>query len=232
MFNKVLLAIFSLTTLVSAHYTFPSLIAGGSTQGQWVNVRRTNNYQSNGPVTDVSSADFRCYNTQTAAKATTYNVTAGSTIGIAPGGAVSHPGVLNIYMAKAPSGVDVANWDGAGQVWFKVYQISAVTNGGQSITWPSNGATSYTWKLPQSLPSGGYLVRTEHIALHSASGFQGAQFYISCAQINISGGGSGNPGPLVSIPGVYTGREPGIMLNIYYPIPTTYTQPGPAVWSG
>lgn len=43
-----------------------------------------------------------------------------------------------------------------------------------------------------------------------------AQFYVSCAQINVTGGGSGNPGPLVSIPGVYTGREPGIMLNIYY----------------
>ena len=33
-----------------------------------------------------------------------------------------------------------------------------------------------------------------------------AQFYIACAQINVTGGGSGTPGPLVAIPGVYTGN--------------------------
>ena len=31
-------------------------------------------------------------------------------------------------------------------------------------------------------------------------------------------GGSGTPGPLVEIPGVYTGNEPGILINIYYPV--------------
>lgn len=43
------------------------------------------------------------------------------------------------------------------------------------------------------------------IALHAASTYGGAQFYISCAQLNVVNGGSGTPGPLVSIPGVYTG---------------------------
>ena len=33
-----------------------------------------------------------------------------------------------------------------------------------------------------------------------------AQWYISCAQIEVVNGGNGNPGPLVSIPGVYTGN--------------------------
>ena len=42
-------------------------------------------------------------------------------------------------MAKAPENIDVANWDGSGTVWFKVYEISAVTNGGKSISWPSAG---------------------------------------------------------------------------------------------
>lgn len=45
----------------------------------------------------------------------------------------------------------------------------------------------------------------EAIALHVASTYGGAQFYISCGQINVSNGGDGTPGPLVSIPGVYTG---------------------------
>jgi len=96
------------------------------------------------------------------------------------------------------------------------------------------GAKSITFTLPKSIPNGQYLVRIEHIALHSAGSFGGAQTYISCSQINVTGGGSGTPGPLVSIPGVYTGRvsvstcdktslcsdwgmqEPGILINIYY----------------
>jgi hypothetical protein len=28
--------------------------------------------------------------------------------------------VVNVYMAKAPTGTDVSNWDGSGNVWFKV----------------------------------------------------------------------------------------------------------------
>jgi hypothetical protein len=47
---------------------------------------------------------------------------------------------------------------------------------------------------------------------------KGKQLYISCAQITVTGGGSGDPSPLVAIPGVYTGYEPGLLLNIYWPI--------------
>ena len=45
----------------------------------------------------------------------------------------------------------------------------------------------------------------EAIALHVAESYGGAQFYISCGQVEITNGGSGTPGPLVAIPGVYTG---------------------------
>ena len=86
--------------------------------------------------------------------------------------------------------------------------------------------------LPKSLPSGEYLLRGEHIALHSASTAGGAQFYLSCAQIKVENGGNGNPGPKVAFPGAYKATDPGIMINIYYPVPTSYTAPGPAVWSG
>lgn len=36
--------------LVSAHYTFPDLISGSTVYADWQYVRRTDNYQSNGPV--------------------------------------------------------------------------------------------------------------------------------------------------------------------------------------
>ncbi|KAF9051862.1 endoglucanase II [Panaeolus papilionaceus] len=227
-FKLAVASLLSFATLVSCHYTFPTLVVNGQGTGEWVNVRRANNYQSNGPVTSVSSSDFRCYTSGTTAGTAT--VSAGQTIGIRANQAISHPGVANVYMAKAPGSVN--GWDGSGTVWFKVHEISAVTNGGTSITWPSTGLDTISFTLPKSLPNGEYLVRVEHIALHSASTFGGAQFYISCAQIKVTNGGSGTPGPLVAIPGVYTGNEPGIVINIYYPIPTSYKQPGPSVWRG
>lgn len=85
--------------------------------------------------------------------------------------------------------------------------------------------------IPKSLPSGDYLLRVEHIGLDSAM-FPGAEFFVSCAQITVTGGGSGNPGPLVSFPGAYSPTDPGIKYNIWAPFPTSYTLPGPAVWSG
>ncbi|KZV75934.1 hypothetical protein PENSPDRAFT_680660 [Peniophora sp. CONT] len=70
----------------SAHYTFPSLLYQGATTTPWLNIRRTDNWQTNGPVTDVSSAAFRCYDTTTQATATPLSVAAGQEIGFVVGG--------------------------------------------------------------------------------------------------------------------------------------------------
>lgn len=59
--------------------------------------------------------------------------------------------------------------------------------------------------------------RIETIGLHVAQTYPGAQFYIGCAQINVTGGGSASPAT-VSFPGAYHGSDPGITLNIYYPV--------------
>ncbi|KAF7791649.1 hypothetical protein EIP86_002670 [Pleurotus ostreatoroseus] len=96
---------------------------------------------------------------------------------------------------------------GTGQTWFKVFEMPPVFENG-ALTFPSENLESFTFDLPSSLPSGQYLIRVEHIALHAASTYGGAQFYIGCAQVNVINGGSGSPGPLVSIPGVYTGVRP------------------------
>lgn len=48
----------------------------------------------------------------------------------------------------------------------------------------------------------------------------------------MTNGGGGTPGPLVAFPGAYKSTDPGLMLNIYYPVPTSYAMPGPKVWSG
>jgi len=230
---SVLVAVAALAAKVSAHYTWPQLIVGGTNTSSWQYVRETNNWQNLNPLTDVSSTDVRCYTSGESGTASTMSVAAGSTVGFTVDGNPSnlyHPGVLNVYMAKAPAGTDVASWDGSGSVWFKIYQISAVTDGGTTITFPATGMTQVTFPIPSETPSGQYLIRIEHIALHVASSFGGAQFYIACGQVEVTNGGTGTPGPLVEFPGEYTGNEPGILIDIYYPIPATYTQPGPPVW--
>lgn len=57
----------------------------------------------------------------------------------------------------------------------------------------------------------------------------GAQFYISCYQLRVTGGGSANPSG-VSFPGAYSPTDPGILFNLYNN-PTSYTVPGPPVRS-
>lgn len=69
------------------------------------------------------------------------------------------------------------------------------------------------------------LLRGELIALHSASSYPGAQLYMECAQLRVTGGGSTTPASY-NIPGIYSGSDPGIKFNLYAGA-TSYTIPGP-----
>ncbi|RYP09299.1 hypothetical protein DL764_001346 [Monosporascus ibericus] len=228
---KVFAALLALAAAVEAHYTFPALIANGQTTGPWEYVRKTANYQHNGPVTDVNSQAVRCYPLAPGNQgAKTMTVAAGSTVGFTAQSSVSHPGTLQFYMAKVPAGQTAASWDGSGAAWFKIFsQGPNISPSG--LTWPSEGARQVTARIPSCIPAGDYLLRVEHIALHSASSPGGAQLYISCAQLTVTGGGNRMPNDLVSFPGAYRPTDPGLMINIYYPIPTSYTAPGPALFN-
>lgn len=81
------------------------------------------------------------------------------------------------------------------------------------------------------MPSGEYLLRVEHIALHMAMQPNQAQFYIACSQIEITGGGNGTPGPLVALPGAYKTDDPGILVDLTTLQPDQYQPPGPPVWN-
>ena len=86
--------------------------------------------------------------------------------------------------------------------------------------------------IPANTPDGEYLLRVEQIALHMAMQPNKAQFYIACSQIQITGGGNGNPGPMVAFPGAYKSNDPGILVNLNGLSPDAYKPPGPQVWSG
>ncbi|KAK0647154.1 glycoside hydrolase [Cercophora newfieldiana] len=216
----------------NAHYTFPDTIYNGVRAGDWQAVRTTENRYSNGPVTDVSSQSMTCYELSPGQGAPqTLGVTAGSTVSFAVGGGgIFHPGPLHAYLAKVPAGKTAKTFDGKGAVWFKIYQDGPSGFGTGSLKWPSDSKTQVGIPIPRCVENGEYLLRVEHIALHSASSVGGAQLYLSCAQLSISGGAGGIKTPgLVSFPGAYKSTDPGILFNLYYPAPTSYTNPGPVL---
>lgn len=87
-------------------------------QADWANVRKTTNYQSNGPVTDVSSSAMTCYQLAAGNEgATTVNVQAGSSVSYNIKASISHPGPFSAWLAKVPSGQTAATYDGSGANW-------------------------------------------------------------------------------------------------------------------
>ncbi|KAJ1987872.1 hypothetical protein GGI25_004171 [Coemansia spiralis] len=196
----------------------------------------------NFPVYDPSSKDLTCgTNGINTVAAQTCAVKAGSVITVewhqlndSAADLVidpSHVGPCLVYMAPLSSG-------GAGDVWFKIFE-----EGYDPTTkkWCINNLIANHGKLDVKLPSdikaGDYLLRTEIIALHeafsnyatqSATPPEGAQYYVNCAQVSVSGGGDVTPQGY-AIPGIYKTDSPGILINVYLPF-GTYTIPGPPVY--
>lgn len=102
-------------------------------------MRRTANKWSHGPVTDVTSRQFRCYEEQGRPSADVKGVTAGSTVGFKLQAPVQHIGPLLYYMARVPDGQDVNSWEADGNVWFKIKQVGPETNADGSWSWPPDG---------------------------------------------------------------------------------------------
>lgn len=88
------------------------------------------------------------------------------------------------------------------------------------------GAGTIDVPIPACIENGEYLIRFEQIGLHSASSAGGAQLYLSCTQVSVTGGSGSYSPSLMSFPGAYSATDPGLMINIYYPVPTSYTSPG------
>ena len=125
----------------------------------------------------------------------------------------SHKGPIMYYMARVD---DAATSSHAGLQWFKIHQDSFDHTQG---IWAVDEMISIQgWSyatIPQCLAPGQYLLRVELLALHSAYNLYGAQFYQSCAQLEVSGSGTFVPTDTVSIPGVYQQNDPSIHIQIW-----------------
>ncbi len=180
---------------------------------------------------------------------------AGSTIHYVSTQQINHPGPTQYYLAKVPVGSSAKTFDGSGTVWFKIATAMPTLDKNKQLVWPAQSMVpprrgtrakadvstpfpipdtyqTVNATIPPSLPDGEYLLRVEQIALHMAMQANKAQFYISCSQIRVTGGGGGTPSPMVALPGAYKSNDPGILVNLNAIQPDAYKPPGPAVWSG
>jgi hypothetical protein len=222
---KVLAATIGLSALISqasCHYIFEYFTANGAKNSAYTYVRKNTNYNS--PVTDLTSNDLRCnVGGETSNGTETVSIAAGSSVAFTSDVAVYHDGPLSVYMAKAPS--TAAEFDGSGNVWFKILDIGPDFSSGTAV-W--NLLQTYTFNIPSCIPSGDYLLRIQQLGIHNPWPAGIPQFYVECAQITVTGGGSKTLSPMVAIPGAFKDTDPGYIVNIYNDF-HNYTVPGPAV---
>ncbi|KAG8929581.1 hypothetical protein FRC03_003238 [Tulasnella sp. 419] len=223
-------AAFASLAAVNAHTTFQYFQNAGVDYGSdYLRIPPNNN-----PVTDVLSSVMGCNVNGSVGKPKKATVAAGSTFtaefhhesrtsqGIDP----SHKGATIAYLAKVS---DATTASDQGLNWFKIHQNGNI-NPWASDSFNANGG-KWSFTIPTKIANGDYLLRAETISLHGAASYPGAQLYFGCAQITVTGGTGGSPAT-VKFPGAYKGSDPGITFQLYYPVPTSYTVPGPAVYTG
>jgi cellulase len=137
----------------------------------------------------------------------------------------NHFGPVMVYLSKVE---DASSADGSAP-FFKIGEFgydAATDKWGTDIL--NDNCGQFEVEIPAGIPDGDYLLRAEAIALHSAGQSGGAQFYMTCYQLRISGGGSNLPQG-VPFPGAYSANDPGILINIWTNDNSGYVIPGPAV---
>ncbi|RAK79329.1 fungal cellulose binding domain protein [Aspergillus fijiensis CBS 313.89] len=204
----------SLARPATAHYIFSKLVLNGEESEDWQYIRETARSQCYMPTKYTSTfdnltpsdSDFRCNlgSFSNAAKTEVAEVAAGDTIAMKLfyDGTIAHPGPGQVYMSKAPTG-NVQEYEGDGD-WFKIWEKTLCNTDGDLITdaWCAYGMSQFEFQIPASTPAGEYLVRAEHVGLHGAQSNE-AEFFYSCAQIKVTGSGTGSPSLTYQIPGLY-----------------------------
>ncbi|KAJ2777427.1 hypothetical protein GGI15_004506 [Coemansia interrupta] len=237
-FGSTLALFASLASAVNAHTYLSKLNIGGTQYDEGVCIRpypTNRNY----PIKDVLSTDMTCgVGASSTSAAQNCPAEAGSTVTVewhhnndsASDDIIdpTHLGPCMVYMAPLSS-------NGEGDVWFKIFEDGYDASSGQ---WCVNKIIANKGKLDITLPAdikaGDYLLRTEVIALHEAdtdyaqNSARGAQFYVNCAQLSVTGSGSAEPKGY-PIPGIYKSTTPGVLFNRYSSF-TSYPIPGPEVY--
>ncbi|KAK5661622.1 hypothetical protein OQA88_9722 [Cercophora sp. LCS_1] len=134
-------------------------------------------------------------------------------------------------MAYLKKVTDAKTDPGVGNGWFKI-QHGGLSGGKWATNVVIDNKGNQVIHIPKCIANGQYLLRAEMVALHGARSTNGAQLYMECAQIEITGGdGTANP-KTYSIPGIYKSNDPGLLIDIYSMKPTAnYVIPGPELFT-
>ncbi|KAI4601497.1 hypothetical protein KJ359_011626 [Pestalotiopsis sp. 9143b] len=224
MFQKILAL--SMVAAVSAHQNFHQFWVNDVTPGYQVGIRMP---PSNSPVTDVTSDDIACNVNGSDVPSGVDTIAANEGDSITVNWDISsHPGPITHFLFGPVD--DAAQATGIGAGWFKIDERDYV-DGAWANEYLSDNGGNYTFSLPTGLQSGDYLLRSEMLALHGAQTVGGAQFYIGCAQLTVTGTGTGSCTPSISLPGAYSAEDDDIYIpDVYNGFdPTTYTAPGGSV---
>ncbi|KAI8932066.1 hypothetical protein NX059_010954 [Plenodomus lindquistii] len=229
-----ILVLISGVSQVLGHWNYDRIIVNGEIIGSpYQYIRKTNN--TNAPLENVNSTDIRCNagaSSGTALNTQTYTVDAGANLGFAINDTFGHPGPQQVYISRAPG--LAADYDGSGD-WARIYSLTYSLNGSEGagdglLKWATHRTRTFNFKLPSELPAGEYLVRAEGLALHAAHKPDKAQFYVACAQIKVTGTGTGAPEPTIRLPGGYRWNSTGVLIPEFWSRITNYTAPGPMLW--
>ncbi|KAF9698339.1 hypothetical protein EKO04_003361 [Ascochyta lentis] len=228
MFSKAIIAT-ALISAVTAHQNFHQFWVNDETPGYQVGVRMP---PSNSPVTDVKSDDMACNvgGSKVPSGVETVAAAEGDSIKV-QWDSSGHLGPITHFLYGPVDDASQATGIGAG--WFKIDELDQVDGKWANEVMQAANMT-HEFKLPTGLASGEYLLRSEMLALHGAQTVGGAQFYIGCAQLKITGTGSkGACGPTISLPGAYNAEDKNIYIpNVYNGFDaSTYTAPGGPVAS-
>ncbi|RAL59091.1 hypothetical protein DID88_003571 [Monilinia fructigena] len=181
------------------------------------------------------TSDIICHLGATNAKGYV-NVTAGSVVNLQwTTWPESHHGPVLDYLA-ACTGNDCTTVDKTSLEFFKIDGVGLIDDTTVPGTWASDQliANNNSWSvtIPDSLAPGGYVLRHEIIALHSAEQADGAQNYPQCVNLWVSGTGSATPSSSDTTLGtaLYKESDAGIEVNIYASL-ASYDVPGPTQWA-
>ncbi|KNG52447.1 putative endoglucanase [Stemphylium lycopersici] len=236
-----LLAGAAIAQLASAHYFFDVLVVDGqeskpleyireNTRGAKYNPTKWKNTRDD-MTPDMD--DFRCNkgSFESAGRTGTAEVKAGAKMAmkLGVGATMKHPGPAFVYMSKAPGAANEYQGDGE---WFKIFEEAVCDPSADFLgtAWCTWDKDRIEFTVPEGTPDGEYLIRSEHVGIHGAHGGE-AEFYYACAQVKVTGGGNGTPGPTVQFPGAYKKDDPSWNFSIWNGY-KDYPMPAPAVWDG
>ncbi|EMD88003.1 glycoside hydrolase family 61 protein, partial [Bipolaris maydis ATCC 48331] len=235
-----LLTAAAIAQIASAHYFFERLIIDGKETKPYEFVRENtraikyNPTKWKNPLDNITpdDTDFRCNKGafSSASRTGVAEVAPGTKLAmkLGVGATMQHPGPGHVHMSLAPGSVKEYEGDGD---WFLIKQVGLCTKGDiKKDAWCTWDKNNIEFEIPLNTPPGEYLVRSQHVGVHGAHDGQ-AEFYYGCAQIKVTGNGTGVPGPMIKFPGGYKKTDPSWNFSVWggykdFPFPSQ------TVWTG